>query len=71
MPVSTCIIPTHCFPSVPLLLIHNDSSQVPCSASRSQNAGVENAEALPNPWGAGGAATGNAAGAAQGAQGEH
>lgn len=39
------------------------------SASRSQNAGVENAEALPNPWGAGGAATGSAAGAPQGAQG--
>jgi hypothetical protein len=28
------------------------------SASRSQRAGVENAEALPNPWGSGGSTTG-------------
>ncbi|GMR53194.1 hypothetical protein PMAYCL1PPCAC_23389 [Pristionchus mayeri] len=34
------------------------------STSRSQNAGVENAEALPNPWGGGAAAAGGGAGGA-------
>ncbi|KAF8366217.1 ubql-1 [Pristionchus pacificus] len=57
---------TSSFGGNPFAALSNNANN---ATSRSQNAGVENAEALPNPWGAGGAATGNAAGAAQGAQG--